>query len=59
MEDNHAIKVIAIEENEDGSANVELEMNHDAKSLLIEIGFIELLERHIEGLGTTDGTTTL
>jgi len=61
MRDDYAIKVVAYEENEDGSANVELMMDDTIKSTLIEVGFIELLRRHIEdsGIVKDDGTATL
>jgi hypothetical protein len=42
------MKVVDYKENEDGSANVELEMTEEEKSYLIEVGFIQLLKNAIE-----------
>ena len=42
------IKVINIIEHEDGSATYELDMSEEAQRLLIEKGFITLLEEMID-----------
>ena len=47
------IKVIKIIEHEDGSATYELDMCEEAQRLLIEKGFITLLEEMIENDNST------
>jgi len=42
------IEVVKIEEHEDGSANVELELDVEAVRLLMQEGFISILTTHIE-----------
>ena len=42
------IEVIKIEENEDGSANVELELDERAVQLLLQEGFESILRTHIQ-----------
>ena len=42
------IEVVKIVENEDGSANVELDLDEKAVQLLMQIGFEKLLLDHIE-----------
>jgi len=41
------IEVVKIEEHEDGSANVELELDVEAVRLLMQEGFISILTTHI------------
>jgi hypothetical protein len=42
------IKVIKLEENEDGSANLEVETNPEATRLLVEEGLLYLLEKCVD-----------
>jgi len=42
------IEVTKIEENEDGSANVELELDVEAVRLLMQEGFVSILAAHIK-----------
>ena len=42
------IKVTRLEENEDGSANLEIETTPEATRLLVEIGLTSLLEKAID-----------
>lgn len=42
------IEVVNIVENEDGSANVELELDVEAVRLLVQEGFISILATHIK-----------
>ena len=42
------IEVVNIVENEDGTANVELELDAEATRLLMQEGFISILQTHIE-----------
>ena len=42
------IEVVNIVENEDGTANVELELDTEAVRLLMQEGFISILKTHIE-----------
>lgn len=42
------IKVIKLEENEDGSANLEIETDHETTRFLVEQGLIALLEKCID-----------
>ena len=42
------ITVIKIEENEDGSANVELDLDERAVQLLLQEGFESILRTHIQ-----------
>mgnify|MGYP005621673753 CR=1 FL=1 len=42
------IEVVNIVENEDGTANVELELDVEAVRLLLQEGFISILKTHIE-----------
>jgi len=50
MEDQKVgtIKVTKLEENEDGSANLELETDQEATRFLVEQGIIALLEKCID-----------
>jgi|TARA_E500000318_G_scaffold17454_1_gene17721 hypothetical protein len=48
MTDTFEIKVTDIVEHEDGSATMHLEMDSEAKSLLIEAGIVNLLEQYLE-----------
>lgn len=47
------MEVIKFTENEDGTADVELEMTEEEKSLLIQEGFVSLIKKSIE-LGCFD-----
>ena len=49
-EKQYEIKVTQIEELDDGSAVVHLEMDSEAKGLLIEAGFQALLERFLKSI---------
>ena len=42
------IVVKGITENEDGSANMELDLDNKAVQLLLDIGLTKLLEEHLE-----------
>ena len=42
------IQVKRLEENEDGSANLEIETSPEATRLLVEIGIISLLEKALD-----------
>lgn len=42
------VEVLNIIENEDGSANVELDLDAEAVKLLVQEGFISILKNHIE-----------
>lgn len=42
------IEVLKITENEDGSANAELELDVEAVRLLLNVGFNKILKDHIE-----------
>jgi len=42
------IQVTRLEENEDGSANLEIETTPEATRLLVEMGLISLLEKAID-----------
>ena len=42
------ISVLEITENEDGSANVELDLDAEAVRLLLNVGFNQLLREHLE-----------
>jgi len=53
------IKVTEFDEREDGSAILTLEMDVEAKCMLVEAGFISLIRKHIEYMEEqTDGSTT-
>ena len=41
------IEVVKVVEHEDGSANVELELDAEATRLLMQEGFISILQTHI------------
>ena len=41
------IEIVNIVDNEDGSANVELELDTEATRLLMQEGFISILKPHI------------
>ena len=45
------IKVLEIIENNDGSANLIIDIDSEVQRLLIEKGFVTLLEEMIEGNG--------
>lgn len=54
------LTVIDIEEFDDGSANLTLDLCPRAKELLIEAGLLSLLKKHIDELkdtGGNDGTS--
>lgn len=42
------IQVTRLEENEDGSANLEIETDHEATRLLVEMGLVSLLEKALD-----------
>jgi hypothetical protein len=42
------IELLQLVENEDGSANCDLELDDEAKTYLINLGFISLLEKAIK-----------
>jgi len=44
----YEIKVVELEENEDGSATLEIEMSEDTKTLLIEAGLISLIRKYLD-----------
>ena len=49
MSDNlPKITVIKVIENEDGSADMELDLDPEAVQLILDIGFARLLEEHLE-----------
>ena len=54
MESEETLPVIEIRkitENEDGSANVELDLDIEAVRLLLNVGFNKILKDHVEELG--------
>jgi len=48
IDDLPKIVVKGITENEDGSANMELDLDSKAVQLLLDIGLTRLLEEHLE-----------
>lgn len=50
MDKSFEIKVTEFDELEDGSAIVTLEMDVEAKCILVEAGFISLVRKYIEGM---------
>jgi hypothetical protein len=48
MDDTFAIEVVEVQENEDGSAVLTIEMDNRARELLIEAGFVALLKKHLD-----------
>jgi hypothetical protein len=48
IDDLPKIVVKGITENEDGSANMELDLDNKAVQLLLDIGLTRLLEEHLE-----------
>ena len=48
MDDTFAIEVVEVQENEDGSAVITVEMDNRARELLIEAGFVALLKKHLD-----------
>ena len=48
IDDLPKIVVKGITENEDGSANIELDLDNKAVQLLLDIGLTRLLEEHLE-----------
>ena len=51
MESEKTLPVIGVREiteNEDGSANVELDLDAEAVRLLLNVGFNQLLREHLE-----------
>ena len=53
LEDN-MIKITEYNENEDGSATLQIELSDFVKNVLLELGFISLVEKHIEDLEHTE-----
>jgi hypothetical protein len=51
MKRRFKIKVLEIIENNDGSANLIIDIDSEVQRLLIEKGFVTLLEEMIEGNG--------
>lgn len=47
------IKILEVTENEDGSANVELELSDEAKQMLLEEGFNSVIKKYIENYEKT------
>ena len=59
MDKSFEIKVTEFDEQEDGSAIVTLEMDVEAKCMLVEAGFISLVRKYIEDMEEKmDGSTT-
>lgn len=52
IDDLPKIVVKGITENEDGSANMELDLDNKAVQLLLDIGLTRLLEEHLERKNT-------
>ena len=48
MSDAFEIQITEVQENEDGSAVITVEMDNRARELLIEAGFIALLKKHLD-----------
>jgi hypothetical protein len=48
MDDTFAIEIVEVQENEDGSAVLTIEMDNRARELLIEAGFVALLKKHLD-----------
>ena len=42
------IKVISFVENEDGSANIELDVSDDVKQMILDEGFKSILRKYID-----------
>lgn len=53
LEDN-MIKITEYNEHEDGSATLQIELSDFVKNVLLELGFISLVEKHIEDLEHTE-----
>jgi hypothetical protein len=53
------MKVICINENEDGSANVEIDMTPDEMQIVLEVGFNKMLKDGMKGFENVlkSGTT--
>jgi len=56
MKRRFKIKVLEIIENNDGSANLIIDIDSEVQRLLIEKGFVTLLEEMIEGNGLDSNT---
>lgn len=48
MDDTFAIEIVEVQENEDGSAVLTIEMDNRARELLLEAGFVALLKKHLD-----------
>ena len=48
MDDTFAIEIVEVQENEDGSAVLTIEVDNRARELLIEAGFVALLKNHLD-----------
>jgi hypothetical protein len=48
MNDAFEIQITEVQENEDGSAVITVEMDSRARELLIEAGLISLLKKHLD-----------
>ena len=48
MDDTFAIEIVEVQENEDGSAVLTIEMDNRARELLIEAGLVALLKKHLD-----------
>lgn len=53
IEDN-LIKITGYEEHEDGSATMQMECSPFTKNVLIEVGIISLIQKHIDDLQDTE-----
>jgi len=48
MNSEFEIQVLEVTDNDDGSATVTFEMNEYARQVLIEVGFVALLRKHLD-----------
>ena len=59
MDDAFAIEIVEVQENEDGSAVLTIEVDNRARELLIEAGFVALLKKHIDSGGRNDRSSDI
>ena len=52
------IKVLEVDEHEDGSATLTIEMSEETRSQIFEFGFIQLIKKGLEGEDQCLTTTT-
>lgn len=59
MDDAFAIEIVEVQENEDGSAVLTIEVDNRARELLIEVGFVALLKKYIDFGGRNDRSSDI